>query len=88
MKHTVFCACYMPKNEQAIKIARSTAHHLGNNFSLDEDVVECSYHSNIDIIEGKDNFEVVLKNNSIIQLIEDCMEWAVEYYKQKQQLKQ
>ena len=87
MKHTVFCACYMPENEQVIKIARSTAYRLGNNFSLDEDVVECSYHSQINIIEGKDNFEVVLKNNSIIQLIEDCMEWAVEYYKQKQQLK-
>jgi hypothetical protein len=87
MKHYVFCSGYFPENDLAIQAAKNTIQHLQNSFCLDEDIVNCTFHSNIETVNGTDNFEVYLENGNTIQLINDCMDWAVEYCNQKWKLK-
>lgn len=77
MYHYVFCAAKNhPGNEKHIKIAKSIAKRLENIWSLEEDIVECHYHSTITIIEKYGNIEIKLDNNDITQLINDCMTFA------------
>ena len=74
MYHYVFCAAINhPGNEKHIKIAKSIVEYLESAWSLEEDIVECHYHSSITIIEKYGNIEIRLDNNDTVQLINDCM---------------
>lgn len=76
-KHWVFSA----SNEScadAIKVALDTAKSLEFAFLLHNDVVECAYHSTIKIHNDGYNTCISLQNTDLYQLIEDCMEFAVE----------
>ena len=77
MYHYVFCAAINhPANKKSIRIAESVVKHLVNQWSLEADVVLCNYHSKISIIKNCNNVEIKFENPNIIQLIDDCMEFA------------
>lgn len=85
MYHYVFgAAINHPANEKSIKIAKDIAEHLDYVWSLEEDVVECHYHSSITIIENCSNIEIRFDNDNTTQLINDCMEFARLQGKYKQ----
>lgn len=77
MYHYVFCAAINnPKNAKSIKLAKGVVNKLQNSWQLEADVVLCNYHSSITIIENCGNIEIKFENDSTIQLIDDCMEFA------------
>lgn len=78
-KHWVFSA----SNESCgdvIKVALYTAKSLGWTFELENDVVECAYHSTIKVHDDGYNTCISLQNTDLYQLIDDCMRFAVELY--------
>ena len=77
MHHYVFCtAINHPANEKSIKIAKGVVNNLKRDWELEADVVLCNYHSSITVIENCGNIEIKFENDSTIQLINDCMEFA------------
>lgn len=77
MHHYVFCAAINnPANAKSIKIAKGVVNNLKRDWELEADVVLYKYHSTITIIENYGNIEIKFENDSTIQLINDCMEFA------------
>lgn len=77
MYHYVFGAAINPSsNKKSIEIAKSVVKHLKEQWELEADIVFCNYHSKISIIEKYSNIEIKFENRNIIQLINDCMEFA------------
>lgn len=75
--HYVFSAAINnPANTKSIKLAKGVINELKRNWELEADIVLWNYHSTITIIENHDNIEIKFENNNIIQLINDCMEFA------------
>lgn len=75
----VFGAGKLPENEKVIKAARIAAENIDLQFRTEEDCVEHGFHSSVDIIETDKNFEIYLENTSVLQLCQDCMQFAYEY---------
>lgn len=77
MHHYVFWAAINhPANAKSIKIAKSVVDYLKKDWGLEADNILCNYHSDIRIIEINDSIEIMFDNDNIIQLIDDCMEFA------------
>jgi DNA polymerase III sliding clamp (beta) subunit (PCNA family) len=77
--HFVFCAGKsIESNQKSIEIAKKVMDHLEFHWAVQNDLVECQYHSTFKIIDTDHNFEIKLENNNLIQLIDDCMSFAVE----------
>lgn len=77
MYHYVFCAAINhPANAKSIKLAKGVVDYLKRDWDLKADVVLCNYHSNITIIENNGNIEIKFDNDNIIQLIDDCIQFA------------
>lgn len=77
MYHYVFCASINhPANAKSIKLAKGVVDKLQKEWELEADVVLCNYHSTITIIENYGNIEIKFENDSTVQLINDCMEFA------------
>lgn len=77
MYHYVFgAAINHPANAKSIKLAKGVVNKLQKEWELEADVVLCNYHSTITITENYGNIEIKFENDSTIQLINDCMEFA------------
>lgn len=79
-KHCVFCA----SNEscpKAIYVATRIAKEVSDRFDLDHDVVESAYHSDVEVVDEGANTSVWMSNDTLSQLIDDCMIFAVELSK-------
>lgn len=80
--HFVFCAGKsIESNQNFIKTAKDVMAHLEFKWAVENDIVECGYHSTFKVIDSDYNFEIMLENHNLIHLINDCMEFAVELYR-------
>ena len=83
MLHCVYCAAKIEKNKESIQRALSVYEWLSEEWELEHDAVLCSYHSKITKADDGGNILIFLENDSVYQLIEDCMEFATALQKLK-----
>lgn len=76
----------LPRNEESIKRAKLAVEKLQDSFGYDEDVVEQSYHSKIELVDEGSNLSVwMTATHGLQQLAKDIMDWRY-YYKYDKEL--
>lgn len=80
-KVCLFCAAKdLPRNEESIRRAKLAVEKLQDSFGHEEDVVEQSYHSKIELVDEGSNLSVwMTATHGLQQMAKDIMIWRIHY---------